>query len=38
MLRIIHARSGVHFDQVRLLMREYRDVVIALAGATGGCT
>jgi hypothetical protein len=38
MLYIIHARNAFHFDQVRLLFREYREAVVALAGQAGACT
>jgi hypothetical protein len=38
MARIIHAITEFHFDQVRLLMREYHDAVVAMAGESGVCT
>ncbi len=38
MAHIIHARTDFHFDQVRLLMREYRDAVIAIADESNACT
>lgn len=37
MVRIIHAKSAAHFDQVRLLMIEYRAAVEALATTSGAC-
>ncbi len=38
MTRIIHARTDVHFDQVRLLMHEYHDAVVTMAGESDACT
>jgi hypothetical protein len=38
MARIIHARTEFHFDQVRLLMHEYHDAVVAMAGESDACT
>jgi hypothetical protein len=36
--RIIHARNEFQFDQVRLLLREYREATLALAEAAGACS
>jgi hypothetical protein len=36
-IRIINARNEFQFDQVRLLLREYREVTLALADAAGAC-
>ena len=38
MTRIIPAKTEFHFDQVRLLMHEYHDVVFAMADASDVCT
>ncbi len=35
--RIIHARNEFQFDQVRLLLREYREATLAMAEAAGAC-
>ena len=36
-MRIIHARNEFQFDQVRLLLSEYREATLALAEAAGAC-
>lgn len=35
--RIIYARNEFQFDQIRLLLREYREATLALAEAAGAC-
>jgi hypothetical protein len=35
--RIIHARNEFQFDQVRLLLSEYREATLAMAEAAGAC-
>ncbi len=37
MSRIIHARSEFQFDQVRLLLHEYRAATLALAEEADAC-
>jgi hypothetical protein len=37
MLKIIQAKSEFHFDQVRLLLGEYRRQVEQMATASGAC-
>lgn len=38
MTSIILAKTEFHFDQVRLLMQEYHDAIVVMAGDSDACT